>query len=1222
MSYRKQALALLFLALPTLGLAQESYSIFLVGDAGEPTIVDSEQLNLLQTKVREAPGKTAVIFLGDNIYPKGMPDEEEKYRETAEQIICSQLASVKGVADDVYVIPGNHDWEKGKKDGYRINLNQEEFVEDFMDSLNVYLPDNGCPGPVEVPLREDLLLVIMDTQWLLHPWAKPQRDQGCQVSSEVEVLNLLEDILQRNRHKKVIVAAHHPVITYGIHGGVANAKDHIFPLTAASDNLYIPLPIIGSIYPFYRKYVGSIQVIAHPSYRYLRNHLMDLYQRFPGLVHVSGHEHSLQHNVKDSVHYVVSGSAVKTTFAKEKGYSQFARDKVGFGQLDYEPDGTARLIFWAADGEKLYDRVLFKRPYLPPKTISYFQNLDLKDSTVVASASQQYLIEPSRYWFLGKNYREVWATDVEAPVFDIGTEKGGLEIIQRGGGMQTKSLRLENPDGKQYVIRSIEKYAEKAIPEQFRGTFAGDLVQDQISSSHPYGAFAVPYLAEAAEIYHTNPRLKFVPDDPRLGEYRSDFANTLVLFEERPAGNRKDVESFGRSKKIYNTADVIKQIKKDNDNRVDQDWVLKSRLFDLYIGDWDRHDDQWRWASFKEKKGRMFRPIPRDRDNAFFISEGTLMSVVKKKWAMPKFQGFDYELKNPSGFMFNARFFDRDFLSEKDGKEWEQAIRDLQGRMTDEVIESAIKTWPDSVYQLSGETIISKLKARRSRIEDWAMDYYHFLSKKVDVHGSNKKEYFHIERLNEDATKVRVYKKTDDDDKEKLIYQRTFLYDETKEIRLYGLKGADEFKVEGDVSRGIKLRIIGGPGKDEITDESRVKGWSKKTIVYDKKGTKLNLGKEARDRTSENKNVNTYDRQDFKYNFTAPLLFFNYNVDDRVFFGAGLLATTHGFRKDPFQSQHFLLGSVAPATQSWDFRYKGVYTGIFRKIDFKLNAVAQSPNYTTNFFGLGNNTVFDRNIDQTVNVSRAIDYYRVRYQHYSIEALLSRRLGEKAEIDAGFHWQAFDTEDDYGVEDRSILDFAQSTGDSSIFEWKTYQGVMVKLLYDSRNSKVLPTRGIVWNVDLRSYVGLNNASNRFARLMTDVTFNHAFFLPNPLAFALRIGGGQNYGSYEYYQAQILSGPTELRGFRKTRFLGDRRAFLNAEVRYPLVTIATRTLPSTLGFNAFYDTGRVWLEGENSNTWHRGFGGGIWIAPLNAAVLAFEVGSGEETRLFIRLGFMF
>ena len=122
------------------------------------------------------------------------------------------------------------------------------------------------------------------------------------------------------------------------------------------------------------------------------------------------------------------------------------------------------------------------------------------------------------------------------------------------------------------------------------------MVQDQISSSHPYGAFVVPYLAEAAGIYHTNPKLVFIPDDPRFGRHQPTFANTLALYEERPAKDWSEADFFGNSPDIENTAKVLTNLAKDNDHYVDEPFVLRSRLFDMFIGDWERHDDQWRWS--------------------------------------------------------------------------------------------------------------------------------------------------------------------------------------------------------------------------------------------------------------------------------------------------------------------------------------------------------------------------------------------------------------------------------------------------------------------------------------------------------------------------------------------------------------------------------------------------------------------------------------------------
>lgn len=1206
---------------------QPRYSVFLIGDAGEPSVINSPQINLLKSQLQQAGGNSTVIFLGDNIYPKGMPSYDDPYRETAEEIIMGQLSITKNTAGRVFIIPGNHDWEKGKKNGVYTNYFQEEFVENYMDSVNVYVPDKGCPGPVEIPLTNDLVLIIIDTQWILHPWGKPRKEQGCQAQTPYDVLTLTEDILRRNEGKKIIVASHHPMFSYGIHGGVTTLKNHLFPLTDVSDNLYIPLPVVGSLYPFYRKYIGSLQDIANPLYETFRDKLVELFERYPDLIHVAGHEHNLQYSYKDSIHYIVSGAGSKHTHVKLKGYSEFVKETIGFARLDFFDDGKVEVSFWDADGSMLFQKQLMKKIYKPPVLISEFvKTTHFEDSVVTTVASRQYIVKPSKYWLVGANYRDVWAAPVKVPVFDIGKVKGGLTILKRGGGMQTKSLRLENPDGKQYVIRSIEKYVEKIIPDIFRETFAADLVQDQISSSNPYGAFVVPRLAEAAGIYHTNPQLYFIPDDPRFGLYRYDFANTLVLFEERPAGNRKDIDSFGNSKNIYNTADLLEQLYKDNDNNVDQHWVLKSRLFDFFIGDWDRHDDQWRWASFKNKKGKgkLFRPIPRDRDQAFFVSEGLVMSIAKRKWAIPKFQGFDDNLKNPAGYMFNARYFDRDFLSEMDAEDWRTAVHELQQNMTDEVIEDAISTWEQPVYTLVGEEVISILKVRRAKLDEWTLDYYRFLSEYVNVRGSFKKEYFRVDRLDDLKTRVRVYKMTDKKKKSKLIYDRTFIRGETKEIRLYGLKGDDEFRISGNVNKGIKIRVIGGPGKDIITDSSKVKGLLKKTIVYDTRvNTDLMLGKESRNKTSNDPLVNLYNRNDFKYNFTAPLVFLNYNVDDKLFLGGGFIATTHGFRKTPFKSRHFLLGSIAPVTYSFVFTYLSTYTDVIKKLDLQINLIARSPNFTSNFFGLGNNSEFDQNIAENKNVKTSIDYYRVRFQQYSAEILLSKQLGTKANMHFGAHWQAFETEDDYNGEDRFILDYAEATGDFTIFGWKTYQGLVFKLDLDTRDNRVIPERGMVWNLDLRGYVGLNTASNKFTRFQSGASFYYTFRLPSKLTLAAHIEGGHNFGTYEYYQGQILSGPLHLRGYRKTRFIGDSRAFSNLEVRYHLARIRSRVVPMKVGLTGFYDIGRVWLEGENSNSLHRGYGGGLWLAPYGATVVAFDIaGSEEGTSFYIRLGFLF
>jgi len=126
--------------------------------------------------------------------------------------------------------------------------------------------------------------------------------------------------------------------------------------------------------------------------------------------------------------------------------------------------------------------------------------------------------------------------------------------------MQTLSLRMEAKNGKQYVLRSIEKYPESVIPPALRGTIGGDVISDQISSSQPYSAFVVPPMAEAANVYHANPKIVYIPDDPRFGKYQSLFKGQLALYEERVAGGQAELSEFGSSDKILSTLKVEKEL--------------------------------------------------------------------------------------------------------------------------------------------------------------------------------------------------------------------------------------------------------------------------------------------------------------------------------------------------------------------------------------------------------------------------------------------------------------------------------------------------------------------------------------------------------------------------------------------------------------------------------------------------------------------------------------
>ncbi|HYK56804.1 MAG TPA: hypothetical protein VEV15_10010, partial [Flavisolibacter sp.] len=246
--------------------------------------------------------------------------------------------------------------------------------------------------------------------------------------------------------------------------------------------------------------------------------------------------------------------------------------------------------------------------------------------TVIAGA--EYKKGGLYQWLWGSDYRTEWTTPVTIPVLNLDSAFGGLTPVKQGGGRQTKSLHLQDATGKRYVLRSVNKTYLGALPEMVQGTFVENLANDQIATNHPYAALTVPLMADAAGIYHTNPRYFIVPYHERLGIYNKEFANTLCLLEERPDETQADQPNFGQPEDIVSSEKMMDNILEKNDHLVDQHAYIKTRLFDMFLGDWGRHKDNWRWAKFDSGSFKIYRPVPKDRDQTYAKFEGALLSLI------------------------------------------------------------------------------------------------------------------------------------------------------------------------------------------------------------------------------------------------------------------------------------------------------------------------------------------------------------------------------------------------------------------------------------------------------------------------------------------------------------------------------------------------------------------------------------------------------------------
>ena len=328
---------------PAPGLALR-HRVALVGDLGAVATDGSDPvLNLLQGWLREADAASTVVLLGDNVYPTGLPAADAPGRAAAERRLDVQLATLRDYAGRIIFLSGNHDWNKGRRDGYQYLLRQEAYVRQHLPSA-YYLPANGCPGPVTLQLADNLLLVVLNTQWWVQHGLRPIGDlHGCTAADSKSPFRQLQAILEKNRHQQILVAGHHPLYSNALHGGKFTAKQHVFPLTTVYKKAYLPLPLIGSLLPLYRKLVGAEEDMAHPRYRKMRRRLLRVLQQFPNIIYAAGHDHNLQYFHYKNGHYLVSGSGSKTAFVQQGGSATFIHEHRGFFGLDFYQNGEVWL---------------------------------------------------------------------------------------------------------------------------------------------------------------------------------------------------------------------------------------------------------------------------------------------------------------------------------------------------------------------------------------------------------------------------------------------------------------------------------------------------------------------------------------------------------------------------------------------------------------------------------------------------------------------------------------------------------------------------------------------------------------------------------------------------------------------------------------------------------------------------------------------------------------
>jgi hypothetical protein len=644
--------------------------------------------------------------------------------------------------------------------------------------------------------------------------------------------------------------------------------------------------------------------------------------------------------------------------------------------------------------------------------------------------------------------------------------------------------------------------------------------------------------------------------------------------------------------------------------------LLRARILDMFVMDLDRHEDQWTWGAIDNGKGKTYFPIPKDRDQAFYTNQGVIPGISKWPWLVPQLQGFDVKAKNINRFNFAARNLDRFFLNGLSEQQWKDAVEKFKSQMTDAVLENAINQQPKEIRNISGDKILADLKDRRNYIVDEVMQYYRFLAEVVSITGSDKKELFEINNGSDNSAHLTVFKITKEGEQTTKMYERTFNSEETKELRLYGFGGEDKFVVSSGNDK-IIVRMIGGPGDDNFEN----KGSGKGGVVYDSAGENNKTTGRFKNKISHDTAVNSFDRLGYKYNQTIPFVSLNFNSDDGLFLGFSLKFVRQGFRKVPYKTMHSLAVNHAFGTKAWNFKWGSEFIGALGKnTDILFNADIKSPSTTTNFFGYGNDSKFEKGILNPE--TKKFRYYRSRYSLGDISLLLRKNFSKKVNITIGPTYQYFHLEADDNFSRYITTAPANGLDPATLYAKQSYAGGIFTLNVDTRNHPAMAYKGITWNTSLKVLKGLNDESYDVTQLRSDFAFYVA--LSKNIVIASRFGGGHNFGDFEFYQAQYLSSLDNLRGYRKFRFAGQSMAFNNTELRIRFGDFKSYLFPGSIGMVLFHDIGRVWVDNPlDSEKWHSGYGGGIWVAPLKRFVISAMFTASKESKLpLIGFGWQF
>lgn len=1137
---------------------KETYFIF----SNLEETIDKELFEKYKNEITDTEGKKYLISLGDND--------------------LKSIEQLQSVANDLKVklLTGDVDHQ---------NL---EPIKSLRDQKGVKLMTDGlyCPNPKIKEINDHNVFISINSNWFLDRDLQfKAKANDCITFNEADFFEELESIVEDYEDSNIFLFTHHTILSNTKLNG-----HHYWP--------YDLIPVIGNLYASHRRHIGRKQDMTSKRYKSFIDRMLELDQ-FKNVTVISGHDKINSIYKKRNLRSININSGNEhykiTENAENAKYQNILPSYVKL-EINDEISNLTFINQIGRDTTKIIPKIDIKAK---SNETSDSRELDYEP----VAASKKYSSGKFTTWLMGSGYRKAWSTPVDAPLLFV--EDQNLIPYARGGGGQTQSVKFKNQEKRKYAFRSLDKEPEKVLNEKLKNSIYKKVVQELITTMHPYAPLVVHELIKETDIYHIPPQLYIMGrGQSRLNAYK-EFENKLGTLEEKPKGKGKNRKGYLDADKIVSTHQMLADLISDPDHTLDQKAYAKARVFDMYIGDWDKHEDNWKWALYKNKNGKNYIPIPKDRDHAFSKWTGFIPKAAD--FIAPAADNFDTKFNNLKQLNFQAYYLDRQLSTELNAQDWQDAVDYLNNIMTDSIIEASVKAFPPEVRNFYDQEIIDKLKARRKDLSRAINIHYCNISNHVNIAGSNKKDYFEIIRRENGNVLVSVYKTNKNGDKKSKYYEREFTPDITKKINCFGLDGKDIFKISGTTNKSINIRVIGGDDEDQVIDNSSVRGISKYTQVYDsyEEDSIENNFNEIKIKRPKRKPY--YEPYVSIENTLLPLIpSIRKSPGNGWGLDFGFQYYTHEYNKPDFAQNYKFHFRYYPQIGAYSLNGNYRYKHFIGLTDF-ISSIKVSDEYDRfqYFYGVGSTTTFD-------DEARESGQYELDYDFGRYDLGLSKSIYGKSEFTNTILVEYHGIE----AEERSRIDENDLPKNSFFFGYNS------TLALDFTDQTNYPTDGNKFTAMVESRISSDYALT--TNINTDISYyKSAEILDVKSTLAAKFGYQASFGEANFYHLSSLGSHIGLSGYTRNRFLDKYAAFYTTELRFDLGTLQTPIIPMQVGTFLIYDAGKVWNDNSSfkNNAWKRSYGIGFFITPYSTDyALSYSLVRSEDFKFYsqFQLGFSF